>query len=92
MSFRKMYLVTEQEYAQLKKPTVSKIPKDVKVLTDSLKAVNQKRKKLAIRTTVPAIKLKKYDVGGGVTALQDKDLVKRVVRAASPDRVALFQE
>lgn len=70
MSFAKMYLVTEEEFNKLKKP--SKIAQDAQVLTNSLKAVVQKRKKQGF---VDRIKLRKYMVDGGVPAMTDKDVI-----------------
>lgn len=80
-----MYLVTESEYAQLKKkqPPPPSQPRDAQVLSNSMKAVVQKRKREAIRVSVPASKLRKYDVG--VVAMKE-------AAAAKPRRGARARE
>lgn len=72
MSFEKMYLVTESEMKQLKKRT--KLPPDVQLVTDSLKAVVKKRRKENTNSIVPRMtKLRRYDVG--VKSMSDQDVV-----------------
>ena len=78
-----MYLVGEDEFKQLKKRKLGKQPRDVQLVTDSLKAVTQKRKKEAISRALPRINLRKYTVQGGVTSMTDKDVVKPLRAAAA---------
>lgn len=71
-----MYLVNEDEFKQLKRRKPSKHPQDVQLITDSLKAVTEKRKKEGISRALPKIHLRKYTVEGGVTSMTDRDVVK----------------
>ena len=81
--FTKMYLVTERDFAKLKKPCASKVPVDEQVITNSLKAVSQRRKREAIAGTVPAAKMRKYlrDAdAGGVHSMTDEQVSKPLQR------------
>ena len=87
MSFAKMYLVTEDEFAKLKKrkPARSNLPRDVQMVTNSLKAVTQKRKREAISVSVPRIK--QHKVKAGVVKMKDADVaapLRRHRRAHTP--------
>ena len=81
MSFSKMYLVTEEEYARLKKRK-PKLPQDVQVVTNSLKAVCQKRKKESFSPIISRMKNRK--VRNGVEFMKDADVAAPLRRAASP--------
>ena len=79
--FTKMYLVTERDFAKLKKPPASKAPIDEQVITNSLKAVSQRRKREAIASTVPAAKMRKYLRDGGVPSMTDEQVSKPLQRS-----------
>jgi len=81
MSFEKMYLVTEAEFNKLKKSLKrSKLAQDEQIVTDSLKAVSQKRKKQGIAASLPRIQLRKYNVDAGVFSMTDKDVINPLPR------------
>lgn len=76
-----MYLVTEAEYNKLnKRRKKSNLPQDVQVVTDSLKAISQKRKKQSIAASLPRIQMRKYNVNGGVASMTDRDVTKPLPR------------
>jgi len=78
-----MYLVSEEEFKQVKKRKPSKQPQDVQLVTNSLKAVTQQRKKEAISQALPRIHMRKYTVQGGLTPMTDKDVAKPLQPAAA---------
>ena len=72
-----MYLVTEAEYNKLnKRRKKSNLPQDVQVVTESLKATSQKRKKQSLTNSLPRIQMRKYNVDGGVASMTDRDVTK----------------
>ena len=78
-----MYLLPEAEFIKRRRQSRS-LPDDVQVVTNSLKAVSQKRKRQAIKTTVPPSKIHKYMEG--VKAMTDKDVKKPLARRNHPRR------
>ena len=82
-----MYLVTEAEYNKLnKRRKKSNLPQDVQLVTESLKATSQKRKKQGLANSLPRIQLRKYNVDGGVASMTDRDVTKALPqpRRAAP--------
>jgi len=90
--FTKMYLVTEAEFNKLNKPKIgAHRPLDEQVVTNSLQAVNRRRKREAISSSVAPARMYKYVKQEGVPKMTDKQVAKtlpaaaaRQQRAASP--------
>ena len=91
-----MYLVTEAEFNKLNKPKIGarhQRPLDEQVVTNSLQAVNRRRKREAISSSVAPARMYKYvkQEAVGVPKMTDKQVAKtlpaaaaRQQRAASP--------
>lgn len=95
--FSKMYLVSESDFTQLQRarnrrqskkasqPPTSSQPTDVQVVTNSLKAVSQRRKREAVVSTVPPTRMRNYTSHqGGVPSMTDKQVAKPLKRLQQP--------
>ena len=87
--FTKMYLVTEAEFNKLNKPKIgARRPLDEQEVTNSLQAVNRRRKLEAISSSVAPARMYKYVKQEGVPKMTDKQVAKTLPAAARQQRAA----